>query len=165
MIESSNWVACMNGSLPLAGIRVLDLSRVLAGPFCTQVLADLGADVVKVERPGTGDDTREWGPPCVGEDDDSTKRGPSAYFLSCNRGKRSLVLDLSKPAGRAVLDDLIRTADVLLENFLPDAAAKLGLSPERLKTLNPGLVSCSISGYGRTGPMRDVPGSDFAVQA
>jgi crotonobetainyl-CoA:carnitine CoA-transferase CaiB-like acyl-CoA transferase len=151
--------------LPLAGIKVLDLSRILAGPFCTQVLADLGADVVKVERPGTGDDTREWGPPFVNDPVDPTRRGPSAYFLSCNRGKRSLVLDLSKPDARGVLEDLIRAADVLVENFLPDAAAKLGLAPDRLQQLNPRLVSCSISGFGRTGPSAAVPGYDLAVQA
>jgi crotonobetainyl-CoA:carnitine CoA-transferase CaiB-like acyl-CoA transferase len=151
--------------MPLAGIKVLDLSRILAGPFCTQVLADLGADVVKVERPGTGDDTREWGPPFVDNPADPTERGPSAYFLSCNRGKRSIVLDLAKPAGREVLDDLIRAADVLLENFLPEAVAKLGLGPERLKQLNPRLVSCSISGFGRTGPGASTPGYDLAIQA
>lgn len=151
--------------LPLAGIKVLDLSRILAGPFCTQVLADLGADVVKIERPGTGDDTREWGPPFVDDPIDPSKRGPSAYFLSCNRGKRSLVLDLSQPAAREVLDDLIRAADVLVENFLPDAAAKLGLTPERLKQLNPRLVSCSISGFGRSGPLAATPGYDLAIQA
>lgn len=157
----------MNGSpnLPLAGVKVLDLSRILAGPFCTQVLADLGADVVKVERPGTGDDTREWGPPFVGDATDPAKRGPSAYFLSCNRGKRSLVLDLSQPAAREVLHDLIRAADVLVENFLPDLAAKLGLTPDALKQLNPRLVSCSISGFGRTGPGASTPGYDLAVQA
>lgn len=151
--------------LPLAGVKVLDLSRILAGPFCTQLLADLGADVVKVERPGTGDDTREWGPPFVGDDVPGSPRGPSAYFLSCNRGKRSLALDLSKPESRAVLEDLIRSADALLENFLPDTVAKLGLTPERLQQLNPKLVSCSISGFGRTGPLADVPGYDFAIQA
>jgi crotonobetainyl-CoA:carnitine CoA-transferase CaiB-like acyl-CoA transferase len=150
--------------LPLAGIKVLDLSRILAGPFCTQILADLGADVVKVERPGTGDDTREWGPPFVAAGPNE-ERGPSAYFLSCNRGKRSLALDLSRPEARAVLDDLIRTADVLLENFLPDTVAKLDLSPGRLRQLNPRLVSCSISGFGRTGPNAATPGYDFAVQA
>lgn len=145
--------------LPLAGIRVLDLSRVLAGPFCCQILADLGADVVKVERPGTGDETRQWGPPFAGEN------GPSAYYLSVNRGKRSLALDLSHPDSRPVLDDLLRTADVMVENFLPQSLAKLGLDDERLKTINPGLVRCSISGFGRTGPMANTPGYDLVIQA
>lgn len=154
--------------LPLMGVKVLDLSRILAGPVCTQILADLGADVVKVERPGAGDDTREWGPPFLAGPlaaDGSARRGPSAYFLSCNRGKRSLALDLSKPAARAVLDDLLRAADVMIENFLPDASARLGLEPERLQTLNPRLVSCAISGFGRTGPMAGIPGYDLAIQA
>src|SRR5579872_2581426 len=108
---------------PLKDLKVLDLSRVLAGPVCTQLLADLGADVVKVERPGLGDDTRHWGPPFFEGD------GPSAYFLSCNRGKRSLALDLKNPATAAVLDDLVCTADVLVENFLPDALAQFRLTP------------------------------------
>ncbi len=145
--------------LPLAGVRVLDLSRVLAGPFCCQVLADLGADVVKVERPGLGDETRQWGPPYAGEE------GPSAYYLSANRGKRSLALDLSAPAGKALLERLIARADVLVENFLPSTAKKLGLTPQRLAQLQPALVSCSISGYGRTGPLADVPGYDLVIQA
>lgn len=145
--------------LPLAGLQVLDLSRVLAGPFCTQLLADLGADVVKVERPGTGDDTRHWGPPFVAGD------GPSAYYLSCNRGKRSLALDLASDAGREILQTLVRRADVLIENFLPASLQKLGLTPDDLHALNPDLVSCSISGYGRTGPLADVPGYDLVVQA
>jgi crotonobetainyl-CoA:carnitine CoA-transferase CaiB-like acyl-CoA transferase len=149
--------------LPLANLKVLDLSRVLAGPVCGQILADLGADVVKVERPGSGDDTRHWGPPFTAAPDGSPDQ--SAYFLSCNRGKRSLALDLSTPAGRAILDHLLRTADVMLENFLPDAVAKLGLSPDRLAQINPRLVSCSISGFGRTGPLADVPGYDLAIQA
>jgi len=144
---------------PLHGLRVLDLSRILAGPVCTQLLADLGADVVKVERPGVGDDTRQWGPPFVDGD------GLSAYYLSCNRGKRSLALDMDHAAGRAVVDDLIRRADVLVENFLPDALAKFGLEPARLRQLNPKLVSCSISGFGRTGPLADVPGYDLMMQA
>lgn len=145
--------------LPLLGLRVLDLSRILAGPVCTQVLADLGADVVKVERPGVGDDTRQWGPPFL---DDG---GPSGYYLSCNRGKRSLALNLAHPASRPVLDELLRRTDVMVENFLPDSLAKLGLSPERLTALNPALVSCSISGYGRTGPFANVPGYDVMMQA
>src|SRR5436853_7049668 len=125
---------------PLEGVRVLDLSRVLAGPFCAQLLADLGADVVKVERPPLGDDTREWGPPFLPDD------GPSAYYVSCNRGKRSLALDLARPESRAVLDDLIRTADAMIENFLPQTLEKLGLTEERLATLNPRPARASISG-------------------
>jgi crotonobetainyl-CoA:carnitine CoA-transferase CaiB-like acyl-CoA transferase len=144
---------------PLTGLKVLDLSRVLAGPVCTQLLADLGADVVKVERPGSGDDTRQWGPPFV------PQGGPSGYFVSCNRGKRSLALDLSSPAGRAVLDGLIAAADLLVENFLPDSLAHLGLEPARLRSLNAKLVVCSISGYGRTGPHAAVPGYDLIMQA
>lgn len=144
---------------PLTGLKVLDLSRVLAGPVATQLLADLGADVVKVERPGSGDDTRQWGPPFV------SQGGPSGYFVSCNRGKRSLALDLAHPAARAVLDDLIRAADVLVENFLPDSLQRLGLQPDRLRNVNPKLVVCSISGYGRTGPLAEVPGYDLIMQA
>ncbi len=143
----------------LDGVRVLDLSRVLAGPFCCQLLADLGADVVKIERPGLGDDTRQWGPPFLGGD------GPSGYYLSCNRGKRSLALDLSRHESRGVLDDLLRVADVMVENFLPGSLAKLGLEPERLAKMNPRLVCVSISGFGRSGPAAAVPGYDLAVQA
>jgi crotonobetainyl-CoA:carnitine CoA-transferase CaiB-like acyl-CoA transferase len=144
---------------PLTGVRVLDLSRILAGPVCCQVLGDLGGDVVKVERPGQGDDTRTWGPPFVGEG------GPSAYYLSCNRNKRSLALDLERPEARPVLEGLIRRADVLVENFLPKDLQKFGLTPERLAELNPQLVSCSISGYGRTGPLANVAGYDLIIQA
>ena len=144
---------------PLEGVRVLDLSRVLAGPFCAQLLADLGADVVKVERPPLGDDTRQWGPPFFPDD------GPSAYYVSCNRGKRSLAVDLACREGREVLDELIRAADVLIENFLPGSLEKLGLSVERLSALNPRLVRASISGYGRTGPLSEMPGYDLVVQA
>lgn len=151
-------------TLPLAGLKVLDLSRILAGPMCAQILADLGADVVKIERPGTGDDTRQWGPPFLPPDAEG-RVGPSAYYLACNRGKRSVALDLSRPDARDVLDDLLRTADVMLENFLPDTLVKLGLTPDRLAALNPRLVSCSISGYGRTGPNAELPGYDLAIQA
>jgi len=144
---------------PLAGIRVLDLSRVLAGPFCCQTLADLGADVVKVERPGLGDETRQWGPPFM------PGGGPSAYYVSCNRGKRSVAIDLARPESRGLIDDLLRTADVMVENFLPSSLAKLGLDADRLAALNPRLVRVSISGYGRTGPLANVPGYDLVVQA
>ncbi len=143
--------------LPLAGLRVLDAARVLAGPFCGQLLADLGADVVKLERPGSGDDTRGWGPPYHGD--------LSAYFLSCNRGKRSLALDIANPAGQAVFHRLLDRSDVLIENFRTDSAEKLGLTPDQLLTRHPRLIACSISGFGRTGPLRDAPGYDFAVQA
>lgn len=142
---------------PLVGIRVLDLSRVLAGPFCSMVLADLGASVIKVERPGVGDDTRAWGPPF--------RDGISAYFASVNRNNRSLTLDMRQPAGCRILEQLVKRSDVLLENFLPGSAAKLGLIPERLRELNPRLVACSISGFGRTGPWADERGYDIMIQA
>lgn len=145
---------------PLHGIRVLDAARVLAGPFCGQLLADLGAEVVKLERPGAGDDTRGWGPPYL---DDF--RDLSAYFLSCNRGKRSLTLDIAKPEGSAVFQKLLAKSDVLIENFRSDSAQKLGLSPETLLAKHSRLIICSISGFGRTGPLKDAPGYDFAIQA
>jgi crotonobetainyl-CoA:carnitine CoA-transferase CaiB-like acyl-CoA transferase len=142
---------------PLAGIRVLDASRVLAGPFCGQVLGDLGAEVLKLERPGVGDETRTWGPPFVGD--------VSAYYLSCNRQKRSFTLDLAKDEGVRLFHQLLARCDVLLENFKSASADRLGLSPDKLLAAHPLLVVCSISGFGRTGPMRDLPGYDFAVQA
>src|SRR6478752_3360443 len=145
---------------PLAGVRVLDAARVLAGPFCGQLLADLGADVVKLERPGAGDDTRGWGPPHLNDDPEL-----SAYFLSCNRGKRSLTLDIAKPEGSAVFQRLLARSDVLIENFRSDSAQKLGLTPELLLAKHPRLIICSISGFGRTGPFKDAPGYDFAIQA
>ncbi len=145
---------------PLHGVRVLDAARVLAGPFCGQLLADLGADVMKLERPGAGDDTRGWGPPYLGDFKDL-----SAYFLSCNRGKRSLTLDIANPEGNAVFHKLLAKSDVLIENFRSDSAEKLGLTPELLLSKHPRLVVCSISGFGRTGPLKDAPGYDFAIQA
>jgi crotonobetainyl-CoA:carnitine CoA-transferase CaiB-like acyl-CoA transferase len=146
-----------DGQGPLAGTRVLDASRVLAGPFCGQVLGDLGAEVLKVERPGSGDETRGWGPPFAGP--------LSAYFLSCNRNKRGLTLDLAHPEGRRLFHELAAQSDVLLENFRADSADRLGLSPDRLLAEHPRLVVCSISGFGRTSPLRDAPGYDFAIQA
>lgn len=142
---------------PLSGVRVLDAARVLAGPFCGQLLADLGAEVVKLERPGTGDDTRAWGPPFVGD--------LSAYFLSCNRSKRSLTLDIGHPDGAAVFERLLTTSDVLIENFRTDSLPKLRLTASELLSRHRKLVVCSISGFGRTGPLADAPGYDFAVQA
>jgi crotonobetainyl-CoA:carnitine CoA-transferase CaiB-like acyl-CoA transferase len=143
--------------LPLASVRVLDFSRVLAGPYCTMLLADLGAEVTKVERPGTGDDTREWGPPGVG--------GESAYFLSVNRSKRSCAIDLATPEGREIAQRLAERADVVIENFRTGAAARLGLAYEQLRELNPRLVYCTISGFGSDREPADRPGYDFILQA
>ncbi|MFO0937932.1 MAG: CoA transferase [Gemmataceae bacterium] len=142
---------------PLAGLRVLDASRVLAGPFCGQLLADLGADVIKLERPGAGDDTRGWGPPYSGDF--------SAYFLSCNRNKRSVAIDITEPQGREILEKLLAKSDVLIENYRTDSLPKLGLLPGDLLKRFPRLIVCSISGFGRSGPMKDEPGYDFAIQA
>ena len=128
---------------PLNGVRVLDAARVLAGPFCGQLLADLGADVVKLERPGSGDDTRGWGPPFLG--------GLSAYFLSCNRSKRSVTLDIATPEGGELFHRLLAKSDVLIENFRTDSAEKLGLTPEALLARHPRLVACSISGLAAPG--------------
>ena len=142
---------------PLAGVRVLDASRVLAGPFCGQMLGDLGAEVIKLEHPAGGDETRTWGPPFAG--------ALSAYFMSCNRNKRAITLDLARPEGKRLFDELIRKSDILLENFRADSAGRIGLTPAQLHAVNPRLIICSITGFGRTGPMRDLPGYDFAVQA
>jgi crotonobetainyl-CoA:carnitine CoA-transferase CaiB-like acyl-CoA transferase len=148
---------------PLAGLRVLDLSRVLAGPVATQLLGDLGADVVKVERPGTGDDTRAWGPPYL-KGADGQDSSESAYFLSCNRNKRSLTIDLGKKEGHALVRDLAARADVLIENFKVGDMARFGLAYADLGPALPRLVYCSISGFGQTGPYAAQPGYDFLVQ-
>ena len=147
----------------LSHIRVLDLSRVLAGPWCTQNLADLGADVIKVEKPGGGDDTRAWGPPYL-KDAGGNDTGESAYYLSCNRGKRSLALDIAHPEGRRVVRELARHCDVLVENFKVGGLAKYGLDWDSLRTLNPRLVYCSITGFGQDGPYAARAGYDFIVQ-
>jgi crotonobetainyl-CoA:carnitine CoA-transferase CaiB-like acyl-CoA transferase len=141
----------------LDGIRVLDFSRVLAGPYCAQLLGDYGAEVIKIEQPGLGDGTRQWGPPWVGEQ--------SAYFLSANRNKRSLSLDLKSAEGSAIAHKLIECSDVLIENFLPGALDKMGLGFEAAHRLNPRLIYCSITGYGQSGPRRDEPGYDAMIQA
>lgn len=146
---------------PLAGLRVLDLSRVLAGPLCTMVLGDLGADVVKVERPGCGDDTRQWGPPWA----EGPRGRESAYYLCVNRNKRSVAADLKTEAGRALVRRLALGADVLVENYAPGTLEGWGLGYEALSRENPGLVFCSITGYGSDGPEAGRPGYDFAVQA
>jgi crotonobetainyl-CoA:carnitine CoA-transferase CaiB-like acyl-CoA transferase len=148
----------------LDGVRVLDLSRVLAGPWCTQTLADLGADVVKVERPGVGDDTRGWGPPFLPAKDGSDS-AESAYFLGANRNKRSITCDLSSSQGQQLIRDLAARADVLVENFKVGDMQRYGLDYSSLKAINPKLVFCSITGFGQSGPYADRAGYDFAVQA
>ena len=135
----------------LAGIRVIDCSRILAGPICTQTLGDLGADIVKIERPGMGDDTRKWGPPFL-KDADGQDTSESAYYLSCNRNKRSVGLDISRPEGCEVLLKLVETADVFIENFKVGDMARYGLSFEQLRERFPRLVYASITGFGQTGP-------------
>jgi formyl-CoA transferase/CoA:oxalate CoA-transferase len=142
---------------PLSGLTVLDFSRVLAGPYCTMQLGDLGARVIKIEQPGRGDDTRAWGPPFVA--------GESAYFLSVNRNKESLALDLKHPAARPVVEALLARADVLVENFRPGTMERLGAGYEAVAARHPGLVYCSISGFGQSGPRRLEPGYDAMMQA
>lgn len=146
---------------PLAGVRVLDLSRVLAGPWAGQMLADYGADVIKVERPGVGDDTRTWGPPWWGEGDSKV----AAYFLCANRGKRSVAIDLASADGAGQIKQLVADADVLIENYKVGQLAKYGLDAATLQALNPRLIYCSITGYGQNGPLSQKAGYDFAIQA
>ncbi len=141
---------------PLEDIKVVDLTRVLAGPYCTMLLADMGADVVKVERPGTGDDTRGYGPPFV--------NGESAYFMSVNRNKRSVTLNLKDQQGRGILGRLLETADVVVENFRPGQMESFGFGYETTKAINSRLIYCSISGYGHTGPNAQLPGYDLIIQ-
>jgi len=142
----------------LENVRVIDLTRVLAGPFCTQILGDLGADIIKIEAPDRGDDTRHWGPPF-------TEAGVAAYFLSANRNKRSITLNLKSEEGLEILRQLIRTGDVLVENFRTGTLAGWGLDYDTLQSIRPGLIYCSITGYGTTGPYKDRAGYDFMVQA
>ena len=146
---------------PLDDIKVLDLSRVLAGPWCTQLLADLGADVLKIERPGMGDDTRHWGPPWHGEGAERV----AAYFLSANRGKKSAAIDFSQPEGAALVRRLAAEADVLVENFKVGGLKKFGLDAESLRAANPRLIYASITGFGQDGPYADRAGYDFMIQA
>ena len=145
---------------PLAGIKVLDLSRVLAGPWCTQLLADLGAEVTKIERPGAGDDTRHWGPPWYGEGQDRV----AAYFLSANRGKKSAAIDFAQPEGAALVRNLAEQADVVVENFKVGGLKKFGLDAESLRAANPNLIVASITGFGQDGPYADRAGYDFIIQ-
>ena len=147
----------MSPSGPLAGVTVLDLSRVLSGPYCTMHLADMGARVIKIERPGDGDETRAWGPPFVA--------GESAYFLGVNRNKESVTLDFKQPDGRGIIDRLLDRSDVLVENFRPGTLARVGLDYASLQPAHPRLVYASISGFGQTGPRRHQPGYDAVIQA
>ncbi|SHI31518.1 CaiB/BaiF CoA transferase family protein [Desulfofundulus thermosubterraneus] len=142
--------------LPLEGIKVLDISRVLTGPFCTMILGDLGAEVIKVEMPGVGDETRSWGPPFV--------NGESAYFLSVNRNKKSITVNMKSPKGREIIYRLAKEADVMIENFLPGTVQRLGVDYERIKEINPQIIYCSLSGYGQDGPYRDHPAYDLLMQ-
>jgi crotonobetainyl-CoA:carnitine CoA-transferase CaiB-like acyl-CoA transferase len=147
----------------LDGIRILDLSRVLAGPWCTQALADLGADVIKIERPGTGDDTRSWGPPFL-KDEHGQDTREAAYYLGTNRNKRSVTCDIARPEGQALVRALVPHCDVFIENFKVGDMARYGLDYGSLKALNPRLVYCSVTGFGQTGPYRERAGYDYAVQ-
>ena len=142
---------------PLDGVRVLDLTRVVAGPYCSMFLGDLGAEVIKVEQPGLGDDTRGWGPPFAG--------GESAYYLCINRNKKSLTLDLKSKRAVELLRELVKSADVIIENFRPGTMERLGLGEKELRSLNPRLIFASLTGFGADGPMSDWPGYDLIVQA
>ncbi len=151
----------MSGAL--SNIRVLDLTRVLAGPWCAQILADLGAEVIKIERPGTGDDTRAWGPPYL-KDADGKDTSEAAYYLSANRNKKSVALNLSKPEAQAIVRQLAAQSDVFIENYKVGDMARYGLSYDDLKKINPLLVYCSITGYGQDGPKASAAGYDFVIQ-
>ena len=141
----------------LEDIKVLDLSRILAMPYCSMMLGDLGAEIIRVERPGTGDETRHWGPPWAGDQ--------SAYYLSINRNKKSITVDLKKREGQEIIRRLAKRSDILLENFLPGSLAEMGLGYESIQAINPGIIYASLTGYGQTGPCKDQPGWDFIIQA
>ncbi len=149
---------------PLSHVRVLDLSRILAAPWAGQVLADLGAEVIKVERPGAGDDTRSWGPPYLkGPDGEDT--GEAGYYLAVNRGKRSITVSLDKPEGQRIIRELALEADIVLENYKAGTLERYGLDEASLRAINPRLIYCSVTGFGQTGPRRDQPAYDFLIQA
>ena len=148
----------------LSHIRVLDLSRVLAGPWCTQILADMGADVIKIEKPGEGDDTRRWGPPFL-DDDQGNRTDQASYYASCNRNKRSVTIDMATPEGQALIKELALQSDVLVENFKVGGLQRYGLDYESLRSLNPRLVYCSVTGFGQDGPYAERAGYDLMVQA
>ena len=148
----------------LDGIKVLDLSRVLAGPWCTQILADLGADVIKIERPGVGDDTRTWGPPFI-KDADGNDTDQASYFTACNRNKRSVTVDMATPEGQALLKQMAAQADIVVENFKTGGLKQYGLDHESLRAANPRLVYCSVTGFGHDGPYAERAGYDLMIQA
>ena len=150
--------------MALAGLRVLDLSRILAGPSATQLLGDLGADVVKIEKPGEGDDTRKWGPPFV-PDQEGRPSSESAYYLCANRNKRSIEIDITSPEGQALIHALLEKADVFIENYKVGGLQAYGLAYAQIKSLYPRLVYCSITGFGQTGPYASRAGYDFLIQA
>ncbi|MDJ0614128.1 MAG: CaiB/BaiF CoA-transferase family protein [Rhizobiaceae bacterium] len=152
-----------NKSGPLKGLKVLDLSRILAGPTCTQLFGDMGAEIIKIERPQKGDDTRFWGPPFL-KDTEGNDTTESAYYLSANRNKNSVAVDLTKPEGQAIIRDLAKECDVLIENFKAGDLARYGLDYDALIKINPGLIYCSITGFGMTGPYAQRPGYDFLIQ-
>ncbi|CAN8102645.1 unnamed protein product [Discula destructiva] len=161
------WSSTVAGTLPLEGIRVLDMTRVLAGPYCTQILGDLGAEVIKIEHPVRGDDTRAWGPPYATYRTDSKCEGPgeSAYFLGVNRNKKSLALSFQDPAGVDILHKLAAKCDILVENYIPGALRKYKLDFDTIHKINPGLIYASITGYGQTGPYSQRAGYDVMVEA
>ena len=149
---------------PLAGVKILDLSRIVAGPSCTQILGDLGADIIKVERPVVGDDVRTWGPPFL-QDDHGENTTESGYYLSVGRNKKSIALDFSKPEGKEILLELLDDCDILVENYRVGSLKKMGLDYDSVKAIKPGIVYCSITGYGQTGPYAPRPGYDMAAQS
>ena len=149
---------------PLSHVKVLDLSRIMAGPWSTQILADLGADVIKVERPGAGDDTRSWGPPFL-KDENGQPTREAGYYLSVNRGKRSITLDITTPEGQEVIKRLARTSDIVVENYKVGTLVRYGLDYDSLKAINPKLIYASVTGFGQTGPRRNAAAYDFAIQA
>ncbi|MCK8784896.1 CoA transferase [Roseomonas sp. NAR14] len=162
MTEAANEAPARQG--PLSHIRVLDLSRIMAAPWATQILADLGADVIKVERPGAGDDTRGWGPPFLADRDGNPTKD-AGYFLAVNRGKRSVTVDMAKPEGQAIIRRLAEGADIVLENFKAGALARYGLDAASLRAVNPRLIYCSVTGFGQDGPRHEQAAYDFAIQA
>ncbi|MDY6841889.1 MAG: CaiB/BaiF CoA-transferase family protein [Pseudomonadota bacterium] len=149
---------------PLSGLRVLDLSRVLAGPWCSQILADMGSEVIKIERPKTGDDTRHWGPPWIQDNAGKVDR-QSTYYMAANRGKNSVTLDIGSEEGRELIKQLVAESDILIENFKQGTMERKGLGYDTLSEINPGLIYCSITGFGQTGPMASYAGYDYLIQA